>query len=91
MFFLNTAITQLTNFGILILVATTESLEEREERERGYYATIGDITFIFNCMIDPLIYVVWFKEVRLGILNMLKVVFPCLYPTAHKMRVEVGG
>ena len=35
---------------------------------------------VVNCIVDPLIYVMLFKETRLEILKMIKVVFPLIEP-----------
>ena len=83
-YLINTTITQVINSGILIYLVMNKSIEDR-----GYYGAIGDIAFIFNCIVDPLIYVVWFKETRYEILNMLKVVCPCLNPATERMRMEL--
>ena len=50
---------------------------------------IVDVAYVVNCIIDPLIYGLWFKEVRLEVLKILSVGFPCLKPYIHEMRVDV--
>lgn len=86
MYLLNTAVTQLINSGILAFAVVN-----KHNIASGYYPALADTTFIFNCILDPLIYVVWFKETRLEILNMLKVVCPFLKPAAERLRMEVFG
>ena len=84
MYLLNTVVTQVIYSGLLAF-----SLRNQSTVERGYYAALGDTAFTFNCIVDPLIYVVWFKETRLEILNIMKVVCPCLNTAAERMRMEV--
>ena len=55
----------------------------------GQEANIWDAVYLVNSIIDPLIYVVWFKEVRLEILGAISKVCPCLKPTVEKMRADV--
>ena len=83
MFLLNTTITQIIYVGIVVFMVTSKS------KEKGFYATIGDIAFVINCVVDPLIYVVWFKETQLEILKMLSVVCPCLSSTVVRIRNNV--
>ena len=55
----------------------------------GQVTHILDVVYLLNCIIDPLIYVLWFKEVRMEILNMCSKSCHCLKPTVEKMRREV--
>ena len=55
----------------------------------GQEANIWDAVYLVNSIIDPLIYVVWFKEVRMEILGAISKVCPCLKPTVEKMRADV--
>ena len=55
----------------------------------GQEANILDAVYLVNSIIDPLIYVVWFKEVRMEILSAISKLCPCLKPTVEKMRREV--
>ena len=55
----------------------------------GHVANITDAVYLFNCIGDPLVYVVWFKEVRMEILNMCSKICHCLEPSVEKMRKEV--
>ena len=72
------------NSGILAIAVLNRSKENR-----GYNAAIGDIAFSFSCIVDPLIYVMWLKETRLEVLNILKVMCPSLNPAAERMYMEV--
>ena len=55
----------------------------------GQVTNITDAVYLVNCICDPLIYVVWFKEVRMEILNMFSKICCFLKPTVEKMRKEV--
>ena len=55
----------------------------------GQITNITDAVYLLNCIIDPLIYVLWFKEARMEILNMFSTICHCLKPTVEKMRREV--
>ena len=57
--------------------------------EDGFLAIPADSANVVNCIVDPLIYVILFKETRLEILKMIKVVFPFVEPTITKMHMEI--
>ena len=57
--------------------------------EDGFLAIPADSANVVNCIVDPLIYVILFKETRLEILKMIKVVFPSVEPTITKMHMEI--
>ena len=55
----------------------------------GQVANIFDAVYLLNSIIDPLIYVLWFKEVRMEMLQPISVICHCFKPTVEKMRSEV--
>ena len=55
----------------------------------GWLSQIADAIYVFNCIIDALIYGLWFKEVRMEILKIISVVFPCVKTYISKMRTEL--
>ena len=64
-------------------------LRAYNERPTGWVGQAADVAYVINCTIDPLIYGLWFKEVRLEILKIVAVVFPSLKPYIDKMRLDV--
>ena len=55
----------------------------------GSTATLADCVNLINCIVDPLIYVIWFKETRMEILKLIQVVCPLVKPKVQKMRHEI--
>ena len=55
----------------------------------GWLYHFSDVIYVVNCIIDALIYGLWFREVRLEILKMVAARFPSLEPYVEKMRVDV--
>ena len=64
-------------------------LRANNEKPTGWVGQTADVAYVINCTIDPLIYGLWFKEVRLEILKIVAVVFPSLKPYIDKMRLDV--
>lgn len=54
----------------------TAIFSKTENLSDGFYGRVADSSNLVNCIVDPLIYVVWFKETRLEILKMVDKVFP---------------
>ena len=55
----------------------------------GQITNMTDVVYLVNCIVDSLIYIFWFKEARMEILNMCSKICHCLKPTVEKMRREV--
>ena len=55
-------------------------LRAKDETPTGWITQIADVAYVVNCFIDPLIYGLWFKEVRLEILKLVSKVAPGLKP-----------
>ena len=86
MFLVNIAVSMLVYIGLSVHVAMTIAIEREVPVE---IATISNFVYLLNCIIDPLIYVLWFKEARLEILKIFSHVCQCLSPSVERMRVEV--
>ena len=57
--------------------------------EDGFVSILIDAANVVTCILDHLIYVILFKETRLEILKMIKVVFPFVEPKITKMHMEI--
>ena len=57
--------------------------------ENGYLSEIVDYCNLLNCIIDPLIYVVWLRETLFEILKMIQVIFPFFGKTIENMRIDI--
>lgn len=83
---INTTFTQLVWLGLAVLYfARTDD----GKKETGEIAVLADCSNIVNCIVDPLIYVVWFKETRMELLNLVKGICPCVKPRIKKLRFEI--
>ena len=59
------------------------------EQQDGSIGRLVDAANLVSCIIDPLIYVLWFKGTRMEVLKMVKVVCPFVKPTIEKMRIDI--
>ena len=66
-------------------------LSANDEVPTGWLVQTADVVYILNCIIDALIYGLWFKEVRLEILKLISVVFPYLRSYIDKMRADMNA
>ena len=55
----------------------------------GLVATPADWSYLINCIVDPAIYVIWFRETRMELLKLLKGICPCVKPKIEKLRTEI--
>ena len=53
------------------------------------YGIIMDIITPVNCYIDPLIYVIWYRETKLELLKVAQTCLPGLKPKIQKMQTEI--
>ena len=58
-------------------------------KEDGIVATMTDSVNIINCIADPLIYVILFKETRLEMLKMVGKICPFVRPKIQTMHMEI--
>ena len=54
-----------------------------------WLAQTADVIYIVNCVIDALIYELYFKEVRIETIKIISVVFPGVKPYIGKMGGEL--
>ena len=59
------------------------------EHLNGRLSQISDAIYIPKCIIDALIYGLWFKEVRMETMKIISVVFPGVKPYIGKLRAEL--
>ena len=55
----------------------------------GWLYQLSDVIYVANCIIDALIYGLWFREVRLEIMKMVATCFPSLETYVEQMRLDV--
>ena len=55
----------------------------------GWLYQLSDIIYVVNCIIDALIYGLWFREVRMEILKVMAACFPSLETHVQKIRIDV--
>ena len=55
----------------------------------GGLGIITDFITLVNCYIDPLIYVIWYRETKLELLKVAQTCLPRLKPKIQKMQTEV--
>ena len=53
------------------------------------YGIITDFITLVNCYIDPLIYVIWYKETKLELLKVAQTCLPRLKPKIQKMQTAI--
>ena len=86
MYLINTTFNTIVYLGL----ATFYVIRSRQGvKEDGLLAMVTDCVNIINCIVDPLIYVVWFKETRLEILKMVMHCLPHVKPHVQKLRVDI--
>ena len=55
----------------------------------GWLSQRADVIYVLNCIIDALIYGLWFKEVRMEFLKIVAVFFPCVKTYIGQMQKEL--
>ena len=83
---INSTVTQFTTLGLSVLYFVRTASGTKED---GLVANLADCFNLINCIVDPLIYVVWFKETRMEVLKMIKCICPCVTRTIEKMRIDI--
>ena len=80
-----------TAFMGLYLGITLYGIYTRASNENlnGRLSQIADAVYIPKCIIDALIYGLWFKEVRMETMKIISVVFPGVKPNISKLRAEL--
>lgn len=85
-YLINATLSMLTFLGLAIFYAMRTSKGVKEDGLVGMWT---DSLNIINCIADPLIYVIYFREARLEILKMLALVCPFQIPKIETMRMEI--
>ena len=71
----------LTGIGYVLVMA--QGLDSRPQR------LFIDTVNMFNCVVDPCMYVLWFRECRMEMLKIVALLFPRLSINVEKMRNDV--
>ena len=74
---------------ILLGISLYNIFNPDRDKGNGYAGALADFIGVINCIIDPSIYVVWFKEARFEILKMVGGLCPRVYPVVQKMYVDI--
>ena len=82
----NTTISQIIWVGLSVLYFNRSSNGVEED---GLFATLADWGNLLNCIVDPLIYVMWFNETRMQFFKMFEVICPYVRPKIEQLRVEI--
>ena len=80
---INTSVSQIMWLGLSVLYFTRTASGKEED---GFVATV---TYLINCIVDPVIYVIWFRETRMELFKLIKVICPCLKPKIEKLRKDI--
>ena len=86
MLLINTTFSQVVWIGLSVLYFTRTAQGIKEE---GFVATLTDWVNVFNCIVDVLIYVIWFRETRMELMKLVKGVFPAFKTKIEKLRIEI--
>ena len=71
LYLINSTIILFIMFGLSVLFSIRTSKGVKED---GLSASLADSVAVVNCIVDPLIYVLWFKEVQFEFLKLFQVV-----------------
>ena len=83
---INATVTQLLclAFSLLYFARNSNGI-----KESGLVATLADWGNLLNCIVDPLIYVIWFRETRMELLKLVQGMCPWVKPKIEMMRNEI--
>ena len=88
LYLLNSAISTTIYLGMSVYytyrVATGEQSKYADEM-----VNVTDFVYLLNCILDPLVHTLWFKEARLEIMKIFSKLCPRLKPSVEKMRMKV--
>ena len=85
MYLINTAVSSLIYLGASVIVLLRFSTSEKDAR----LATFADFVNLINCLIDPLIYVIWIREARLEILKLTRLCSSRYKSKIYVMEIEL--
>ena len=83
---INTTFSQVVWIGLSVMYFTRTASGVKEE---GFVATLTDWVNVLNCMIDVLIYVIWFRETRMELMKLVKGICPAFKQKIEKLRIEI--
>lgn len=84
LYLINTALS-----SMVYLISGIYALVRLSGDKDGRLAAVTDFINLVNCLADPLIYVIWFREARLEILKLGMMCFPNIEPKISKMHIEI--
>ena len=82
----NTTVSQVIWLGLSVMYFTRKAGGTAED---GFVATLADWSNLVNCIVDPAIYVIWFRETRMELMKLVKGIFPWVQPKIEKLRIEI--
>ena len=86
MLLINTTFSQVVWIGLSVLYFTRTAQGIQDD---GVVATLTDWVNIFNCIVDVLIYVFWFRETRMELMKLVQGICPAFKAKIEKMRIEI--
>ena len=86
MLLINTTFSQVVWVGLSVVYFTRTAQGIKDD---GIVATLTDWVNVFNCIIDVLIYVIWFRETRMELMKLVKGVCPAFKTKIEKLRIEI--
>ena len=86
MYLMNTTINLIIYLGLATFYVVRSMKGVKED---GVVAAITDSVNVVNCMADPLMYAVMFKETRLEILKMIEACFPAIQERVRTMHMDI--
>ena len=85
-YLINATFSIIVYIGMAVVYALRVANGAKEDGVVGFYT---DSLNIIDCIVDPLIYVVYFRETRFEILKMLQTCCPFLKAKVEDMRIEI--
>ena len=87
LFLINSTVTFTVYLALSAYLAVGVSTEDIQTQTQ--VSNIVDFAYVLNCIFDPLVYAIWFKEVQMEIIKIFSPICPCLKPSVEKMRLQV--
>ena len=87
LFLINSSIAFSVYLAISAYLAIAVPPQDKEEQAQ--VSNLADSVYVLNCIFDPLVYAIWFKEVQMELLKIFSPICPCFRPTVERMRIHV--
>ena len=87
-YLINATFTIIVYLGMAVFYTLRTAKGDKEDGVVGFYT---DSLNIIDCVVDPLIYVVYFRETRFEILKMFQTFCPFLKSRVENMRIEISN